>query len=361
MRMRPRRTTGQKQLMRSLSTAFKLAANQVCFFSLLVLLTGFAVPPRRAAADDLGGASQENKINSTARLPGEHPSKPGESAADAGDAGALDIADLMREVENNGAAMHRQMRDYTYSLKKTRRVLNEQGKTDTVQVQDFEAYPVSGEHVLIQLTSNGAPLPSWQIEADRKHAGRRLEKYEQEEKQAEGGKNQRPEGYVAAGVYGKAQGKPVALSIDLGAFLHSSEFYSPQFERVGDRDMIVLSFRPRPGVSLPRNKSFVSKLVGSIWIDSVDKVVARLECWPAPEFIKKSESKNPPRAEARLIYQQMKLPSGLWFPNLIRVNSAGDGSLFDGLNWDVMFEFSDYKRFNASAEDVKIQGPSKQP
>lgn len=357
--MRPRRTTGQKQLARNLSTTFKRAANPVGFFSLLVLLMGFTIVPRQAAADHRGDAPQESKINSTAQLPGAHPLKAGELPLDPGNAEALDIAELVREVENNGAAMHKQMRDYTYFLKKTRRVLNEQGRPEAVQVQGFEAYPVSGEHVLIQLTSNGEPLPSWQIEADRKHAGRRLEKYEQEERQAEGGKKPRPEGYVAAGVYGKAQGKPVSLSIDLSAFLHSSEFYSPQHERVGNRDMIVLSFRPRPGVSLPKNKSFVSKLVGSVWIDSVDRVVARLECWPAPEFIKKGEAKNPSQAEASLIYQQMKLPGGLWFPNLIRVNSAGDRYLFDGLNWDVMFEFSDYKRFNTSVEEIKIQDPSK--
>ncbi|HEX8089684.1 MAG TPA: hypothetical protein VF762_12565 [Blastocatellia bacterium] len=358
--MRPSRATEQKQLVRSLSTTFKHAANPVGFFSLLVLLMGIVIMPRQASADRQGNAPQEDKINSPARLPGEHSSKAGESTLDPANAGTLDIAALIREVETNGAAMHKQIREYTYSLKKTRRVLNEQGRPEAVQVQSFEAYPVSGEHVLIQLTSNGEPLPSWQIEADRRHAGKRLEKYEQEERQSEEGKKQRTEGYVGAGVYGRAQGKPVALSIDLSAFLHSSEFYSPQFERVGNRDMIVLSFRPRPGVSLPRNKSFVSKLVGSVWIDSVDKVVARLECWPAPEFIKKDEAKNPSRAEARLIYQQMKLPGGPWFPNLIRVNSAGDISLFDGLNWDVMFEFSDYRRFNATVEEVKIQDPSKQ-
>jgi hypothetical protein len=166
---------------------------------------------------------------------------------------------------------------------------------------------------------------------------------------------------VGAGVYGRAQGKPVSLSIDLSALLHSSEFYAPQSERVGDRDMIVLSFRSRPGINLPRNKSFVSKLVGSIWIDSVDKVIARLEGWPAPEFVKKDEAQAASHAEARLIYQQVKLPDGMWFPNLIRVNSAGDGSLFDGLNWDVMFEFSEYKRFSATVQEVNIHDPNKQP
>jgi chlorite dismutase len=56
----------------------------------------------------------------------------------------------------------------------------------------------------------------------------------------------------------------------------------------------------------------------------------------------------------------VRLPDGLWFPNLIRVNSAGDSLLFDGLNWDVLFEFNDYKRFSTTVEELKIQDPKKQ-
>jgi hypothetical protein len=359
--MRSRYGTTQKQFIRTLSTVFKQAVNPVGFFSLSVLLTSLLIPQQQARGNYQSNESFVNKLTSTTQSPREHSSKSREAPSNLDDTGALDIAELVREVENNGAAMHKQMREYTYLLKKTRRILNEHGKASAVHIQGFEAYPVRGEHVLIQLTRNGAPLPPWAVEAERRRAGERLEKLEEEEKQDDGDKRRRPEGYVGAGVYGRAQGKPVSLSIDLSALLHSSEFYSPQFERVGNRDMIVLSFRSRPGINLPRNKSFVSKLVGSIWIDSEDKVIARLEGWPAPEFIKKDDAQAPSHAEARLIYQQIKLPDGMWFPNLIRVNSAGDGSLFDGLNWDVMFEFSDYKRFSTTVLEVKIQDPKKQP
>lgn len=304
-------------------------------------------------------AAQENKPNSSTQLPNEH------SSSDLNNAPALDITQLLHEIETNGAAMHKQMRDYTYLLKKTRRILNEHGKVADVQVRDFEAYPVRGEHVLIQLTNNGMPLPLWQIEVERKRAGERLEKLEQEEKQNEQDKKLHAEGYAVAGVYGRAQGKPVALAIDPAAFLHSCELSSPRFERVGDRDMIVLSFRSRPGVDLPRNKSFVSRLIGSIWIDALDKVITRIEAWPAPQSFKpelasKYEAQMSANSEARLIYRQVRLPDGVWFPNLIRVNAAGDTSLFDGLNWDVVFEFSDYKRFSTTVEEVKIQDPKKQ-
>ena len=358
--MRSRHNINQKPFLKTLSTAFRQIVNPAGFFSLFVLLTTFIMSPQQAR-----GNCQSSVPVVTIQMPGQHSSKAKEPLSDVNNVGALDIAALVREVENNGAVMHKQMREYTYLLKKTRRTLNEQGKASSVYVQGFEAYPVRGEHVLIQLTRNGVALAPWEVEAERKRAGERLEKLEQEENQSEAGHKQQAEGYVAAGIYGRAQGRPVALSIDLAAFLHSSEFYSAQFARVGDRDMIVLSFRSRPGINLPRNKSFVSKLVGSVWIDAVDKVIARLEGWPAPEFVKpesvkKDEAQTLSQPEARLVYQQTRLPDGVWFPNLIRVNSAGDASLFDGLNWDVIFEFSEYKRFTTTVEEVKIQEPKRQ-
>jgi hypothetical protein len=353
--MRPRHSIRQKPFLRSLSTVFQQVINRVGFFTSFALLTSFVTSPQEAR-----GNYQSSVPVGTIQLPSQHSSKAKEAPSDVNSAGAFDIAELVRQVENNGAAMHKRMREYTYLLKKTRRILNEQGKASSVYVQGFEAYPVRGEHVLIQLTRNGLPLAPWEVEAERKRAGERLEKFEQEENHSEAGNKQRAEGYVAAGVYGRAQGRPVALSVDLAAFLHWSEFYSPQFERVGDRGMIVLRFRPRPGVNLPRNKSFVAKLVGTVWIDSADKVIARFEGWPAPEFVKRDEAQAASQPEARLIYRQVKLPDGMWFPNLIRVNSAGDGSLFDGLNWDVLFEFSEYKHFTTTVEEIKIQDPKKQ-
>jgi hypothetical protein len=352
---------------RNLSAVFKqlfsrasvrsLIAPSLIVPSLIVLLTSLATAQQKARESF---QPLENRP--------EHLLKGREAPPDP-DGAAFDIAELVREVESNGAAMHRQMLEYTYLLKKTRRILNEQGKATSVHVNGFEAYPVRGEHVLIQLTNNGVPLPPWQIEEERKRAGEKLERFEKEAKEGEQAGKPR-EGYVGAGVYGRAQGKPVALSIDLSAFLHSCELSSPRFERIGDRNMIVLSFHARPGVNLPMNKSFVSKLVGSMWIDAADKVIARLEAWPAPEFLKpgptkpgsakKDEAQSPSNPEARLIYQQIRLPDGLWFPNLIRVNSAGDGLLFNGLNWDVEFEFNDYKRFSTTIEDVKLRDPIKQ-
>ena len=62
-----------------------------------------------------------------------------------------------------------------------------------------------------------------------------------------------------------------------------------------------------------------------------------------------------------LVYQQTKLPSGEWFPAVIRLNADGDGSAFFGLNWDVVFDFREYKKFATQGDEYKLTNPAKKP
>ncbi len=264
----------------------------------------------------------------------------------------LDIDELVQETGRNSADLRKQLGDYTYLLKKIKRTLNERGKLIKQETQVFEAYPVSGEHVLIQLSKNGVPSSRSHVAAERKRAGERLVQAEREKETPDEPEPGDSYNYVKAGIHGRAQGRYVFLAIDPGTFLRSCEFSSPRFERVGGREMIALSYRFRPGNNLPHRQAYVSKLTGFIWIDAVDKVLVRLEGWPAPEYSKAGKAQT--IAEPRLVYQQERQPTGVWLPSLIRLNSAGDATLFEGLTWDVVFEFSDYKRFSTGVEEIKI-------
>jgi hypothetical protein len=35
--------------------------------------------------------------------------------------------------------------------------------------------------------------------------------------------------------------------------------------------------------------------------------------------------------------------------------------LFDGLNWEVIFEFSGYQKFQTNADDLKVKAADKKP
>jgi hypothetical protein len=274
-----------------------------------------------------------------------------------------DIVELLQQCETSGGKTHKQLFDYTYTLKKTRRVLNERGAPVNTEEQIFEAYPIRGEHVLIRLSTNGTPSPT--LADERKRAVKQLEEAERRSEPPSTNKddNERVEnlGYVSAGVLGVTAGQPGYVSINVSAFLRACEFYSPRMEKIVGRETLVLNFRRRAGINLPLNEAYISKLVGTIWVDQFDKIVTRLEAWPAAQAAFDLLQSTAPRDDAALIYQQRRMDNGLWFPVLIRMNAGGRAELFSGLNWDVIFEFSNYQRFDASAGKVIINPVNNPP
>lgn len=352
------------------STIYKPAKGAILLILVYALIAStslIALRPAHAAPTAQATSNPDAAFNTflPAARQQENQARQGEASTAGPGADALDVAALVRQAQRNGAIMHKQFLDYTYTLKKTRRTLDERGKTDEQEVQEFEAYPVRGEHVLIQLNTNGVPLPPWQVADDRQRAGAHLMQAEREESNHAESKSQEVDafdGYAAAGIFGRTRrGKHASISIDPTAFLRNGEFSAPHVERLQDRETIVLDFHIRPGTALPPTRAFIAKLVGQIWIDVEDKVIVRLEAWPAPEFARKESAPSRPIQQARVIYQQSKLPTGVWFPSLIRMNANGDESIFDGLNCDIAFEFSEYKRFSATSEDVNLHDTKKHP
>ncbi len=274
---------------------------------------------------------------------------------------APEFIELLRRSNINGGLMHRKLLNFTYLLKKTKRTLNEHGKSVGTQEQVFEAYPIRGEHVLIKLSTNR--IASKYVSDERRRAVKELEEAERnrvDKTVTQNSINNEAEGYIAAGITGIFQGKPSYISIDVSTILKSCEFFSPRTEQISNRPTIVISFRPRTGMNLAAKHAYIARIVGTIWIDQEDKVITRVEGWPATKGAFDLLQSTAPRSEASLIYQQERQTDGLWFPTLIRLNADGNFDLFDGLNWEVIFEFSKYQRFNTSSEDLKVKPSDKQ-
>jgi hypothetical protein len=290
------------------------------------------------------------------------------AAAPAPPAVEVDVPALLRESDFNGATIHERLLDFTYMLKRTRLKLDRGGKVKAEDVNVFEAYPVTGRHVLIRISENGSPIPDEKLMRARRHAGELLALVELEtnDKRVEIAK-------AAAGSAIKrhlileltvdSAGKATSVFWDASDFLRSCEFRLPRNETINNREAIVLEFTPRAGLNPPKSKAFISRLVGRVWIDRQDRVVTRIEGWLPPEEMAKSRRRARPKgagaAEPSLVFEQMQLPTGEWFPHFVRMNSGGDKTLFNGLNWDVRFDFSDYKRFNTDVQDVQLDPPKK--
>jgi tetratricopeptide (TPR) repeat protein len=259
---------------------------------------------------------------------------------------------LLDQSAINGGVMHKQLLDYTYQLKKTRRILDERGQSTHTLEELYEAYPVKGEHVLILLSRDG--IPSLKLSDERKRAAKQLEEAENKRlaaQKSEAAKDVAPVDYVSASISGIYNGKPAYISINLSAFFRYCQFYSPRFENLGNRSMVAYSFRPKYTSDLPSSYSFINKLTGTIWIDQNEKVVARLEGWTEVEGAFGLAQTVAPSDRATLIYQQERQSNGIWVPQSIRLNADGRSDLFNGLNWDVVFEFNNFQRFSTTATE----------
>lgn len=272
----------------------------------------------------------------------------------------LSPKDLIQEAMKTGERSYVRLNDYTYSLRKVRRVLTPRGKIRSEEYHDYEAYPVRGKHALIQYAENGSRLPNQRIDLNRRHATDMLIKSEEEthrQSPPEESEPNRKIGYWGASIEGQSEKRgqarrSVYITIDPEILFRSCEFTSPRMVLLESRETVVLDFRPLPGVKFDEDKDWIGRLTGTVWIDAVDRSLVRIEGQgPVNGEIAASE---PP---LNFVYQQQRLADGIWGPSLIRINSAGDENLFRGLNWDAWFQFTNYKRFDSKDSDVKIVSP----
>jgi hypothetical protein len=332
------------------SPAIRLAAwPYAMLFSLMLA----AAPPSRAQT--LNGSEASLRTEGTGKV---------ETAALRQGSEEVDIPALVRESDFNGATIHLRLLDYTYTLKRTRRKLDTHSKVKEEEINIFEAYPVMGMHVLLSVSKNGARVPEAKMLEARRRAGEDLTRAETAATDQRTAVSQAAAGselkrHLILGMRVGSAGKAVSVFWDPSDFLRLCEFSAPRRAIINNRETIVLEFRARAGLNFPKTKSFIARLVGRLWIDKLDRVVVRLEGWPpSGETAAQGNGQSTAgTAASAIVYEQGRLPTGEWFPHYVRMNSNGDPTLFNGLNWDLTFEFSDYKRFNTDIKQVEIEPP----
>ena len=126
------------------------------------------------------------------------------------------------------------------------------------------------------------------------------------------------------------------------------------------RETIVFDFRPRPGFR-PQNReeNLISKLVGVMWIDPVDKQVMRMEARLAESFKMAGGLLVSLKPGAALVVEQTRMVQGVWLPKFAQINLSVKVLLFGGGDWNKTIEWSDYKHFSGDVKDYKLDTPAK--
>ena len=146
--------------------------------------------------------------------------------------------------------------------------------------------------------------------------------------------------------------------VDISSFLRVCEFVSPRHERFQDRDAVVFDFRPRPGFkSSNRQEDLISKLIGVVWIDPVDKQVMRLEARLAEGFKMAGGLLVNLRPGAAFVMEQKRMLEGIWLPRMAQINLSVKVLLFGGGDYNHTIEWSDYKHFSGDVGGYKLDAP----
>ncbi|MBO0862848.1 MAG: hypothetical protein J2P21_30995 [Chloracidobacterium sp.] len=270
------------------------------------------------------------------------------------DLSSLDIPTLISDSDRLGTAMHLQLPEYTYLQRRLSREIDQHG--DLIEhAVEYEAYPIEvrghQRHVISLISEDGSPVSPKRLDKERRHAAKEIETAERESApQAGASTSIGTEKYVTAGIGVSQAGEGVWIGVS--QFMRQCQFGVTRYDRLDNRDMIALEIHSCAGNDSDPREQYLTRMTGVVWIDVEDKVVARLEAWPRRVAPDQEIPFTRPDAET-LVYEQMRLPKGLWVPKRIRLNAIGKAALFNGTDKDMTFEFSHYQRFATEVKDIQ--------
>ena len=271
---------------------------------------------------------------------------------------ALDVTTVLREVSRNQDAVEKRFTEYSFLQKETEREIDGKGVVKKETVKVYEVFPLPNRGPILKLVSENDVA----LAGDR--AAKEDKRVQEEFLKAERDKDkdaQRQEKLRA-----ERQRKRVANNskqaenddVEISQFFRNCEFVSPRHERFQDRDAIVFDFRAKPGFKpSTRQESLISKLVGVVWIDPVDKQVIRLEARLAEGFKMGGGLLVSLRPGAALVMEQTRMNEGIWLPRFVQINLSVKVLLFGGGDMNKTIEWSNYKHFSADVDSYKLGAP----
>ncbi len=268
-----------------------------------------------------------------------------------------DVVKLLQEVVENQKEIDERVSDYAFTEKRIEREINDKGEVKKEKVTVYEIYPLPGGGAFYKLISeDGVPLSAERAAKQDKKIAEDVAKYEAEREKREQKKKEEAEKNKGQVVRKKDDdGDDVSVAV----FLRACEFVSARRERLRDREAVVFDFRPRAGFR-PKTtaESIVTKLVGVVWIDPVDKTVIRLEAKLAQSYKIAGGLFASIRPGSAFAFEQTRMTDGVWLPRLVQVNFAAKLFLFKSIEANETREFSEYRRFNTEAKDYKLNAPA---
>jgi len=272
-----------------------------------------------------------------------------------------DIPALLKEVGKNEEEIDNLLEKYTYTETITKREFDSTGQMKVKESETFELTFHKGARIRRMVAKNGKPL-SPKEEADaQKNVEKRIRAIEKREAEKE-----RKEREVAQKTSKNPDGDPDGDPDDersqrrsMADVMRASRFLNPRRERFRSRDVIVFDFEPLPGYKPQKDyEKLFGKMAGAIWIDPVDKQVARVEARLIEAYKIGGGMLASLKEGANLVLEQERVNQEIWLPTRAEINLGVRVLLVKGININQTVTYGDYKRFNVEAEKEKLKDPA---
>jgi len=249
---------------------------------------------------------------------------------------APDLNSLFARLRENQTALDELREKYCYTETVTQLQLDKQGE---VKEKDSETYEFSyfrQRRIRRLVSKNGKSLtPDEQAKEDR-----RIEKL----------------------IRDLDAGKAISIPYNqrrlrISDLLRVSRFTNPRRERFRQRDVIVTDFEPNPNFR-PENldDTFVHSLAGSMWIDTADLQVARVEFQLIDAFRVSGGAFFMMKPGSRFVTEQDRFNDEIWLPTYTEVTISARAMVFANFGVIQKVTYGDYRRFDVNSEE-KIKSP----
>lgn len=279
--------------------------------------------------------------------------------------GQIDLPALTKELICKGAGD--MMAEYTYVMQVNSR--ERDGKTkfkeESTTYEVFIPTLKSGMHargILLVTSRNGVAVPPEELEKERLKTGERLEKEESKiaaQETTPAASSTTLNGMAPLGMYSRSSinrssfgARTGGVTVSITDFLKTCELVLLKRESRDGREMLVLSFSPRPDSQFTANQKYMAQLAGEIWVDVTDRIVTRLSGWP------RDQRQDGPAKVPAVMVEMMRLPEGTWLPRVVRINGLDYPTLFDHITSDRTSTYSQYIHFSTEIKDYQVSPPS---
>jgi hypothetical protein len=280
-----------------------------------------------------------------------------------------DIPALLKEVGKNEDEIDRLLEKYTYTQTVTKRELDSKGQMKVKESETYELTFYKGSRIRRLVAKNGEPL-SPKEEADaQKNVEKRVREIEKREAEKE--RKERDAAQKSSENTASKDGDSNSDSQDedsederkdrpsIADVLRASRLLNPRRERFRSRDVIVFDFEPLPGYKPQKNyEKLFGKMAGALWIDPVDKQVARVEARLVEAYKIGGGVLASLKEGSNFTIEQERVNQEIWLPTRAEITVGLRVLLLKGFNINQTITYGDYKRFSVEAEKEKLKDPS---